>query len=278
MVFESTATNLVTGLNVIPRGQPDELYLRNLATGVTTPITYDSGGNPLTVGLGFVATPDDRYVFFRTDPQAPRPGAELLAQPGIFVYDTELQTTTAVLLGFPGVPVNTGALDSVTSNGELLGFTGGTEGLVPGSVGASVYVQDRQTNQTLVLDAAPATGADAASPGTLPPVQAGDSPEIAVSSDGSVIAFSSDASNLAPGDLNDASNVYVENTVTGKTTLISNLPSGFSGQPSINANGQVVAFTNDVDGPFPPFVVEAVPFQTISNVYVENLSTGAPRS
>ena len=183
------------------------------------------------------------------------------------------------MTGFPGVVVGPGGPVSVSSNGELVAFSGGEKGLVAGADASfHPYVRDRQTNQTLIIDAAPATGADDASPGVLPLVQAGDSTEIALSSNGGIIAFSSDASNLAPGVLNGASNVYLKNTNTGQTTLVSNLPAGFSGQPTLSANGQVVAFTNDVDGPVllpAQFGETFLTTETIGNVYVENVSTGA---
>ena len=140
------------------------------------------------------------------------------------------------------------------------------------------YVQDLPDDQTLVLDSAPSSDANGPSPGVLPTVQAGDSPEIALSSTGGVVAFSSNAANLVPGDDNGGSDVFVQDTATGQTTLVSDLPSGISGQPSLSASGQLVAFTNDVDqpvalpGPFGETILTNEPF---GNVYVSNLSTGA---
>ena len=166
VVFESNATNLVSGFKALP----DELYLRNLATGVTTPISTDSSGNSLGVdSIVVVATPDDRYVFYAESPNVvPAAGADPLTLPGIFVIDTQEHTTTAVLTGFPGVVVSPGGPESVSLNGELVAFSGGEKGLVAGADASfHPYVRDRQTNQTLFIDAAPATGADDASPGVF---------------------------------------------------------------------------------------------------------------
>ena len=57
---------------------------------MTTPITTDSSGNSLGVESNFVATPDDRYVFYAENPNVvPAAGADPLTLPGIFVIDTQ---------------------------------------------------------------------------------------------------------------------------------------------------------------------------------------------
>jgi len=68
-----------------------------------------------------------------------------------------------------------------------------------------------------------------------------------VSSDGSIVAFSSFASNLVPGDINGTSDIFVFNRTTKKTELISK---GLGGQPanswsrtpSMSADGRYVAY------------------------------------
>src|SRR5207244_3637084 len=71
------------------------------------------------------------------------------------------------------------------------------------------------------------------------------------------VAFDSDASNLVPGDTNDAPDVFVRDRVAGKTERISVSSSGAQGNdgsvsPSISADGRYVAFvsrsTNLVSG------------------------------
>ena len=130
VVFESNATNLVTGFNnrIAPG---DELYLRNLATGVTTPLTKDSKGNALPeFNSYFVSTPDDRFVFFDLFDLFGIPAAasaDPLTLPGIYVIDTQQHTTTPVLIGHPGVLVAGVTLESVSSDGKSIAFSGSAD-------------------------------------------------------------------------------------------------------------------------------------------------------
>lgn len=97
----------------------------------------------------------------------------------------------------------------------------------------------------------------------------GDSPESAVSAGGRYVAFSSYASNLDPADPDNARDVFVRDTATNTTTLVSRATgaagvksNGPSNHPVISADGRFVAFqsraTNldpaDTDGHYSVFV------------------------
>jgi cold shock CspA family protein len=74
-----------------------------------------------------------------------------------------------------------------------------------------------------------------------------DSYEAAVSDDGSVVAFRSNADNLITGDTNDWTDVFVRDIDAGTTIRISMQPGGgetpsYSMKPSISDDGTVVAF------------------------------------
>jgi Tol biopolymer transport system component len=69
----------------------------------------------------------------------------------------------------------------------------------------------------------------------------------AISADGQVIAFGSEASNLVAGDTNFLADVFARDRSTGTTTLVSRPTSGgqangWSGLPAISASGRFVAF------------------------------------
>src|SRR5262245_14744353 len=75
----------------------------------------------------------------------------------------------------------------------------------------------------------------------------------AVSADGRFVAFASLASNLVPGDTNDASDVFVHDRLTGRTERVSvddrgrqgdgaSGLIGTGGHPAISADGRFVAF------------------------------------
>jgi WD40-like Beta Propeller Repeat len=70
---------------------------------------------------------------------------------------------------------------------------------------------------------------------------------VSISADGRFVAFSSDASNLVPGDTNRVEDVFVHDRKTGITTRVSvdnagNQGNGFSSEASISADGRFVAF------------------------------------
>jgi Tol biopolymer transport system component len=98
----------------------------------------------------------------------------------------------------------------------------------------------------------------------------------AVSGDGSVVAFASDAPNLVVGDLNGLTDVFVwrHDPVTGLVSLLRVLtrllgePKGNSYQPAVSAEGNVVAFASDA-----PNLVAGDDNDTI-DVFAYDRSTG----
>ena len=80
-------------------------------------------------------------------------------------------------------------------------------------------------------------------------------PGQAISADGRWVAFTSDADNLVPGDTNRATDVFLRDRQTGQTTRLPYLNGAqfFSArisfrasEPSISADGSVIAFTLDL--------------------------------
>ena len=74
--------------------------------------------------------------------------------------------------------------------------------------------------------------------------------DAALSANARYVAFASGSTNLVPGDTNQATDIFVRDTVAGTTTLVSGGPDGepandFAGYyASISANGRYVAFTS----------------------------------
>ena len=78
----------------------------------------------------------------------------------------------------------------------------------------------------------------------------GQSYALSISSDGRYVAFASEASNLVPGDTNDASDLFVHDRGTGGTIRVSVSSSGSqangrSYRSSISADGRYVAFESE---------------------------------
>ncbi len=103
----------------------------------------------------------------------------------------------------------------------------------------NVFVRDQRTGRTeRISDGLGGSDAD------------GDSKSPSVSTDGSVVAFESSASNLVPGDTNGVSDVFVRDRPSGRTTVVSVDAAGAFGNegsftPSISADGRYVAFASD---------------------------------
>ncbi len=120
----------------------------------------------------------------------------------------------------------------------------------------------------LLLAVEPATAQTATppsgstSPEVLISVAAGGAPanaaagSPAISADGNFAAFTSTASNLVPGDTTGVAQVYLRDRTSGKTQRMSQTAqgdpaNGWSYQPSISADGGVVAFTSLADNLVP---------------------------
>lgn len=106
--------------------------------------------------------------------------------------------------------------------------------------------------------------------GTLPDLS---SYESAISGDGSVIVFESDASNLVPNDTNQMSDVFLRNRNTGTIQRVSVSSSGEqadsdSFNPSISADGRYVVFASNGSN--------LVPDDTngVSDVFIRDTETG----
>ena len=77
-----------------------------------------------------------------------------------------------------------------------------------------------------------------------------------VSADGRIVAFHSDATNLVEADDNGFIDVFIKDTESGETRLISSSMDGTPGdgdskQPSISADGRYVAFTSEASNLVP---------------------------
>jgi Tol biopolymer transport system component len=109
-----------------------------------------------------------------------------------------------------------------------------------------------------------------ASDGSQPNGQSG---RPSISSDGLYIVFSSEASNLVPGDTNGKQDIFIAETSTGRVlrrivTQNGEQPNDGSAEPSISADGKVVALSS--------FASNLVPGDTNGNVdvFIADVQTG----
>jgi Tol biopolymer transport system component len=156
-------------------------------------------------------------------------------------------------------PANGGSgAAAISADGRYVAFESAASNLVAGDGNGAddIFVRDRAAGTTLRVSVGPQNlEANASSAGP------------AISADGRVVAFTSLASNLVPGDTNDERDVFVHDRLTGATERINVGIGGAqandeSALPSISADGRLVAFlsyasnlvSGDVAGTWDVFV------------------------
>lgn len=140
-------------------------------------------------------------------------------------------------------------LDAISATGHFVVFDSAAANLVPGDTNhaSDVFLRDRVIGRTtrisLSTSGKEGNGGSESGPG-------------GISANGRYVAFSSNASNLAPGDTNHRPDVFVRDRETGRTSRVSvssggRQGNGESGGPVISADGRYVAFTSSASNLVP---------------------------
>ncbi|MCW2506716.1 MAG: domain protein beta Propeller, partial [Actinomycetia bacterium] len=248
--FTSFATNVVPG----DTNAAADIFRRDLRTGAVIRISVSTAGKE---GNNSSTEPsisaDGRYVSFVSPGDLGDPGDQD-AYHDVYVRDTVAGTTTRVSLTPDGKSPNGDSEHAtISADGNVVTFVSRASNLVAGDTNgkADLFVRNLTTGRTSLVDvAADGTQADrGATGGTF------DKPRL--SADGRYVSFSTDATNLVPGDTNGKTDVFVRDTEAGTTTLVSAGLAGAPGDGSSNAqtmsaDGRLVAFqslaTNLVEG------------------------------
>ena len=178
----------------------------------------------------------------------------------VFVHDRATGKTRLVSRssnGSQGTGAGTATRPSISANGRYIAFASGRNGLVPGDADGlvDVFVHDRVRRKTkLVSKSTSGNNGDGGS----------SSPDI--SGSGRLVVFASNATNLVGSDTNGRSDIFVRDRKKGTTRRISVRTGGgepFDGQasnPTISANGRIVAWLDNADdlGGFAPVGVSDV--------------------
>ncbi|MEG4632535.1 calcium-binding protein [Microcoleus sp. AR_TQ3_B6] len=215
-----------------------------------TPVSVDSAGNQ---GNFFSGSPsisaDGRFVAFESGASNIVPG-DTNNNNDIFVRDTLTNTTTLVSLDSAGNQGNNSSYrPSISADGRFVAFESYASNIVPGDTNSSpdfilsrdIFVRDTLTNTTTRVSVDSA-GNQANSL----------SDRASISADGRFVAFTSDASNIVPGDTNNRNDIFVRDTLTNTTTRVSvdsagNQQNGssFFNVSSISGDGRFVAFESN---------------------------------
>ena len=184
---------------------------------------------------------DGRFVAFDSDASNLVAG-DTNGEWDVFVRDRQTSTTTRLSVatgGAEGAGSSFGA--AISADGRFVAFASDAPNLVAGDTNSAtdVFVHDRLTATTTRVSVA--TGGAQANGSSFTP---------AISADGRFVAFASDATNLAAGDTNGVSDIFVADRQAGTTTRVSVNTNGLQANggsyaPAISADGQFVAFDSD---------------------------------
>ncbi|MGI9648496.1 MAG: hypothetical protein ACR2OI_08260, partial [Acidimicrobiia bacterium] len=229
-----------------------DIFLHDTLTGITRPISALSGGTGGS-STNWVAISDDgTKVGFISE------SADLVADDNnlsadVFVFDTITATTTRVSVSDTGLESNGSSAfgsPSLNADGTRIAFASGATNLVAGDTNGQpdIFVRDTVAQTTTRVSVGPG-GVESDHWSRNP----------SISWDGTRVAFSSDATNLAAGDAPYFADwdVFVHDTVTGATTGVSiDLAMEWSDYPSIDGSGNRVMFTSGYEPSWAAFVYD----------------------
>lgn len=205
----------------------------------------DAGGEANALSVRPAVSGDGRYIAFESDATNLVPG-DTNRQFDVFVHDRLARSTTRVSVGTNGE--QGGGFDAaISASGRFVAFgsfgplVGDDRNMLP-----DVYLHDSAQAATVRVSVAN----DGSDPN-------GPSVDASVSADGRMVVFTSDASNLVSGDVNQRQDVFARDIQTGQTTLVSVAADGTPGNgsssaPRVSHDGRLVVFmslaTNLVSG------------------------------
>jgi Tol biopolymer transport system component len=197
--YQSSASNLVAG----DGNGVSDVFLFDIATGVTTRVSVSSaGGEGNGTSGGPAPNADGRFVAFFSTASNLVPDDTAFGD--IFVHDNVTGATERVSVSASAGQADASSGPSLTNGltaaGDLAVFHSEASNLVAGDTNAvaDVFVRDRLAGATTRVNV-PSSGLEANAP----------SFNTAISGDGRVVAFASDASNLVSGDTNNTTDVFI---------------------------------------------------------------------
>ncbi len=189
-------------------------------------------------------TADGRFIVFSSFATNLTQVADVNESEDIFVYDRKTRTTNRVSISNSGIDPNSHSFSpSISSDGRFVAFASQATNLIPGDVNgvSDIFVFDQETQSVQAISVS-----------SIGDASNGQNSAPSVSSDGRLIAFASEASNLVPEDNNDASDVFVFDLGTFSIARVSINDLGEEGNsssfaPFVGADGRFVTFLSRAD-------------------------------
>ncbi len=242
VVFESDASNLVSGDN---NGQRD-IFIRDRHTEVTTRISVSGSGVEANRDSFLPAiSGDGRYIVYESLATNLVENDTNNAS-DIFLHDRRDGSVRRVSVSATGAEGDgPSSLAAISLDGTVVGFRSFATNLVAddGNNSWDVFVYDRILDRLEIVSRS--SRGDQGNPLLANPTL--DPARPALSLDGRLVAFQSDATNLVLDDSNGVADIFVRDRQTGVTERVSLSSVGVEAdahahQPSISGDGRYVAF------------------------------------
>jgi Ca2+-binding RTX toxin-like protein len=261
LVFESAATNLVTGDDNGAR----DIFRKDLTTGEIVLVSAAAdGGRTDTHSFNAEISADGRYVVFESSAE------NLVAGDGngttdIFRKDLTTGEILRVSLADDGSQaVVESRTAHISADGRYVVFESDAGNLVAGDTNnrTDIFRKDLATGEILRVSSVGDTQTNDGSYNGR------------ISADGRYVVFESDADNLVAGDGNESSDIFRKDILTGEIVRITASSDGIqanndSYNPRLSANGRYVVFSSDANN------LVAGDGNESSDIFRKDLTTGA---
>jgi hypothetical protein len=234
VVFYSFATNLYPN----DTNNVADIFAHDRATGQTELVSRVINGVANDISYDPDVSANGRYVTFWSF-ASNLVGGDTNGRADVFWYDRLAQTMFRVSVDSNGVQGNGDSLrPRISGDGQRIVFESFASNLVLGDGNnyKDIFVHDRSTSQTQRVSVS-SSGAEAN----------GESFDVAISADGTVVAFASLANNLVANDNNGVPDIFIRHLSSNQTTLASLNTAGqqtnnWSWEPALSADGRYVTF------------------------------------
>ena len=255
IVFSSLADNLVAD----DTNDTQDVFVRNLVTGVTERVSMDAGveGNKFSSSFTRISA-DGRFVLFHSFSDNWQPSPEMVAaaaQGQAWIHDRQTGRSHLAVRGPSGeIPRNRFGPASVfprdlSADGRMVLFSSDATNLVFDDLNGR---RDIFLRTIVDRDQVPWQGNTVLVSVSASGVQANDvSFDADMSRDGRYVVFTSNATNLVDGGTNTTGGVYFKDMQTGQVELIAAGDGWSLLQPVVSDDGRFVAYTGSTN--FEPY-------------------------
>jgi Tol biopolymer transport system component len=236
-----TFTSDASGLVANDTNNAADVFVHSLHSGATRRVSVGLDGSEANGDSNLSSlSGDGRYVVFESGASNLVPG-DNNGFTDTFVYDRDSGLTERVNIASDGAEANAASsLAAISPDGRFVAFSSTATNLVQNDGNgdaADIFVHDRETHETTRIKSSSGVESD------------GQDEYPAISRGGRFVTFTSDATNLVPGDSNGVLDIFVHDRKTGLTTRVSVASDGAEANGSslistISHDGRYVAFTS----------------------------------